>query len=183
MIQEQIIIGQRFWLFWVLAFAAFPIGGLFASLWVGPITNPIKASLAGILAGAVIGFIQWLVLRSAFQLPIWWVVATSIGLSVGLAVSTAALGTETLGNALLFRAAITGFCIGLAQWLVLRQILPQSFIWIIVMTLSWAIGWFVTRSAGIDLSPKWTVFGTTGALAFQFVTGLTIYFLTRIPIN
>jgi hypothetical protein len=92
------------------------------------------------------------------------------------------LGSETGGNELLWRGAITGLCIGIAQCIVLRQVLPlpQSIIWIGVVSLGWALGWFVTRSAGIDLSPKWSVFGVSGALTFQLLTGLALYFLLRL---
>jgi hypothetical protein len=60
-------------------------------------------------------------------------------------------------------------------------LLPQSVIWIGVVSLGWALGWFVTRAAGIDLSLKWYVFGMSGALAFQLLTGLVLYFLLRSP--
>jgi hypothetical protein len=39
----------------------------------------------------------------------------------------------------------------------------------------------VTRAAGIDLSLKWYVFGVSGALTFQVLTGLVLYFLLRLP--
>jgi hypothetical protein len=100
-------------------------------------------------------------------------------MAVGLAIGTALLGSETGGNELLWRAAITGLCIGIAQWIVLRQVLPQSIIWIGVMAIAWTVGWFITRRAGIDLSYKWAVFGASGALVFQFLTGLAFYFLFR----
>jgi hypothetical protein len=57
------------------------------------------------------------------------------------------------------------------------QLLPAF--WIAVIALGCGVGWFITRSAGIDLNPKWPVFGSTGALAFQFLTGLALYFLLR----
>jgi hypothetical protein len=57
--------------------------------------------------------------------------------------------------------------------------LPHSIIWIGAVSLGWALGWFVTRSAGIDLSQKWYVFGMSGALAFQLLTGVALYFLLR----
>ncbi len=104
----------------------------------------------------------------------------ALGMAVGLAISTVLLGSETGGNELLWRAAITGLCMGIAQWIVLRQVLPQSIIWIGVMAVAWAVGWFVTRSAGIDLSYKWSVFGASGALVFQLLTGLALYFLFRL---
>jgi hypothetical protein len=169
----------RFWLFWVLAFLSFPIAGLLANL-VGSVTTPVRAMLAGAIAGATLGLIQWLVLKA--QLPllsIWWAVAMSIGMAVGLAISTLLFGSETGGNELLWRGALTGLCIGIAQWLILRQVLPlpQSIIWIGVVAVGWTLGWFVTRAAGIDLSFKWSVFGVSGALIFQLLTGLALYFL------
>jgi hypothetical protein len=169
----------QFWLCWGIAFISFPFAGVLANF-VSAVTTPVRAILAGAISGAILGLIQWLVLRSRIpSLPIWWVVATSLGMSLGLALSTAFLGTETAGKELLWRAAITGLCIGIAQWIILRQVLPQSVIWIGVVGLGWVLGWFFTRSIGVDLSPKWSVFGSIGALTFQFVTGLALYFLLR----
>ena len=173
----------RFWLFWVLAFFSFPIAGLLA-VFVVPVTTPVRALIAGAIGGAALGLIQWLILKSRLpSLSIWWVAATSIGMAVGLAIGTAFLGSETAGNELLWRGAITGLCIGIAQWIILRQVLPlpQSIIWIGVVSLGWALGWFVTRAAGIDLSLKWYVFGMSGALTFQFLSGLALYFLLHSP--
>jgi hypothetical protein len=173
----------RFWLFWVLAFFSFPIAGLLA-LFVVPVNTPVRALIAGAIAGAALGLIQWLILKARLpSLSIWWVVATSIGFATGLAIGTAFLGSETSGNELLWRGAITGLCIGVAQWIILRQVLawPQSVIWIGVVAVGWALGWFVTRAAGIDLSAKWYVFGMSGALTFQLLSGLALYFLLRSP--
>jgi hypothetical protein len=168
----------RFLLLWVLAFLSFPIAGLLANL-MGAVTTPGVAILAGLIAGGTLGGVQWLVLRSQLTLSRWWILATAIGMAAGLALGTAFLGSDTAGSSLLWRAAITGLCIGIAQWLLLRQVLPQSILWIGVMTLGWTLGWFITRGAGIDLSYKWAVFGASGALAFQVLTGLALYYLLR----
>lgn len=178
--KEQITISWRFWLFWGLAFLAFPIGGSLAALTVGPVTNITRGVLAGAITGVVLGLIQWFVLKGAMPLSmLGWVIATGIGMAIGLGASVGLLGSEVDGNILLWRAVITGLCIGIAQWYILRNIFPQSFIWIIVLALAWTAGWFVTRGAGVDLSLKWSVFGATGALTFQLITGLALYFLTR----
>lgn len=169
-----------FWLFWALAFLGFPIGGLLSNIIVGPVTTSVRATIAGAITGAIVGLAQWFVLQSRLPLPIWWVIATSAGMALGLGLSVALLGSETGGNELLWRAAVTGLGIGIAQWLILRPILPQSPMWIAVIALGWVVGWFITRSAGIDLTFKWPVFGSTGALAFQFLTGLALYFLLRL---
>ena len=174
---------SRFWLFWVLAFLGFPIAGLLANI-AGSVTTPARALLAGAIAGATLGLIQWLILRTRLPLlPIWWVVASSVGMALGLAISTVVLGSETAGSELLWRGAITGLCMGLAQWVVFQKFfpLPQSAVWVVVVSIGWALGWFVTRSAGVDLSPKWSVFGVSGALTFQILTGLALNFLLRIP--
>jgi hypothetical protein len=171
--------GWRFWLFWGLAFLGFPIGGFLANVLVGAVTDPVRAGLAGALTGAVLGVAQWLVLKSRLPLPIWWVAATGAGMAVGLAIGTAWLGAETTGDALLWRAAATGVCLGIAQWLVLRPLVPQAALWIAAVGLGWVVGWSVTRGAGIDLSLRWSVFGATGALAFQLLTGLALAYLLR----
>ena len=179
--QEQITISWRFWLFWGLAFLAFPIGGLLATAIVGPVTNMMRGLLAGAITGVVLGSIQWFVLKGAMPVSmLGWVAATGAGMAIGLGSSVGLLGSEMSGNNLLWRAVITGLCIGIAQWFIFRNILPQSFIWIAVIALGWAAGWFVTRSAGVDLSPKWSVFGATGALTFQLLTGLALYVLIRL---
>jgi hypothetical protein len=176
---QKLATSWLFWLFWALAFLGFPMGGLLTNIIVGPVTTTARAALAGAITGAIVGLVQWFVLQSRLPLPIWWVIATSVGMSFGLGLGVALLGSEMSGNDLLWRAAMTGLCIGIAQWIVLRPILPQSAIWMAVIALGWVVGWFITRNAGIDLNPKWSVFGSTGALAFQFLTGLALYFLLR----
>lgn len=178
---NEFTISWRFWLYWILAFLGFPIAGFLANLIVS-VTTPVQGIIAGIVAGAVLGLVQWLALRSGLPLlPIWWIAATSAGLAVGLAISTALLGSETAGNELLWRAVITGLCVGIAQCLVFQLVLPlpQSLVWIGVVGLVWALSWFITRSAGIDLSQKWALFGASGALAFQLVTGLALFLFLR----
>ena len=177
MTSNQLSTGWRFWGAWGLAFLGFPLGGGLAYVLIGPITTTVQAVLAGAITGAILGGVQWLVLRTTMPLPLWWVVATSAGMALGLPLSGAFFGSETSGNELLWRAAITGLSIGITQWIVLRHLLPQSAIWIAVVGLGWVLGWFITRSAGIDLSLKWSVFGMFGAWAFQALTGLVLAWL------
>jgi hypothetical protein len=161
---------------WFLAFLGFPIGGLLAQILIGPVNSVPRALLAGLVTGAVVGLAQWLVLQRVLPIDPTWVAATAVGLGVGLAGAVLIFGTAMDGNALLLRGLIAGFAIGLLQWLLLRQHLPASFAWVIVLTIGWAVGWFVTRAAGVNLTPQWTVFGATGALTFQFITLLALRF-------
>ena len=149
-----------------------------------PVTTTTRAALAGAITGAVLGLVQWLALKSRLPLPLWWALATSLGMSVGLALSTAFFGSDSRGHELLWRAALTGFSLGLAQWMVLQMALPapslgMSALWVVVVGLGWVVGWFITRRAGIDLDLKWPVFGSTGSWAFQLLSGLALYLLLR----
>src|SRR6185503_500519 len=130
--QDYLTISWRFWLVWMLAFIAFPLGGLLANVLVGPITTTVQAALAGAITGVVLGLIQWLVLKGPMQQVsiVGWSLATSAGMAIGLGLSVGLLGSETDGNNLFWRAAITGLSVGIAQWILLRNILPQSVIWI-----------------------------------------------------
>jgi hypothetical protein len=68
--------------------------------------------------------------------------------------------------------AISGLAVGTAQALVLRHQLGRLLVlvWAPVLAAVWALGWFVTTSAGIRVEEQFIVFGASGALV---VTGLT----------
>jgi hypothetical protein len=170
-----------FWLMWFVAFAGFPIGGLLANLIVGPATGTVNAALGGAITGAVLGLVQWLVLWKPFAMSPAWIIATCVGTAAGLAAGAALLGSETGDVTLLQRACITGLSVGAAQGLVLAAGAGLSLppvriaLWVGTIGLGWTAAWYITRRAGIDLAPKWVVFGSFGAWAFQLLTGLAIY--------
>jgi hypothetical protein len=172
----------NFWLTWFVAFIGFPIGGTLAKLLVGPVNNPATAALAGAITGAALGTAQWLVLRQQSSISILWIMATSLGMALGLAVSVAFFGSEVEQN-LLWRALVTGLIIGIAQALIIRIELSvtilKAVVWALTIGVGFVLGWFITRSVGVDLSPKWSVFGSTGAWAFQILTGTIMFFLLR----
>jgi hypothetical protein len=171
--------GWRFWVGWGVAFLGFPLGGGLAYLIIGSITTPLTGALGGVITGAVIGAAQWLVLRRRLPLTSVWVAATALGMGIGLALSIALFGTDTGGSALPLRGLIAGAAIGGAQYLLLRGVMSRAPVWALVVALSWAIGWMITRASGIDLALQWSVFGTSGALMFQLLTGLTLAWLLQ----
>lgn len=164
---------------WLVAFLGFPIGGALAYLLVGAVDHPLRAALAGLITGAVIGLAQWLVLRQALPLSPGWIIVTGIGMAVGLAAGVALFGTETAGNTLIFRAALTGLIIGAAQWLLLREHVAMNGWWLLVIAAAWAIAWAVTRAFGVDLTRNWSVFGASGAIVFQLLTAVVLRLLLR----
>jgi hypothetical protein len=171
--------GWIFWVGWALAFLGFPLGGVVASALIGPITTPLDGALGGAVTGAVLGAAQWLALRRRLPLSPWWIAATALGMGAGLALGIALMGTSTDGAALPLRGLITGTSIGIAQFVLLRGVSGRAPVWALIVALGWALGWMITRAVGVDLAQQWAVFGSSGALLFQLLTGLTLAWMLR----
>jgi hypothetical protein len=73
----------RFWGAWTLAFLSFPVAGVVGITVAGPVTTPLDGVLAGGASGAVLGLVQWLVLRHRLSLSPWWIAATAAGMGPG----------------------------------------------------------------------------------------------------
>ncbi len=87
--------GWRFFLWWMLAFLGFPLGGLLAFVLVGSVDGVASGALGGALAGAVIGAAQWLVLRSYMRVGPEWILATALGLAIGDSLGALLAGAGT----------------------------------------------------------------------------------------
>jgi hypothetical protein len=163
-----------FWGLWLPTFLGFPLGGFLVSLTLGPIQTPLEALLGGLVSGAVLGLVQWLALRSILGLSPYWIVATSLGMAVGLAVAWALFGSDIQIAPLLARAFITGLTVGVAQAVVLRKTF-NPLLWTAVITLFWPLAWFIT-SAVIrqNLVNDYAVFGSSGAIVFTVLSGFVL---------
>ena len=148
MTSNHLSTGWRFWGAWGLAFLGFPLGGLAAIGLVGGVESVLDGAIGGAACGAALGAVQWLVLRRRLSLPRSWIVATSLGMAGGLALTLALFGTSTAGSVLLLRGVSTGLLIGLAQWVVLRRSVPRAWVWVPTVAAGWALGWAVSRAIG-----------------------------------
>jgi hypothetical protein len=175
-------VGWRFFLWWMLAFLGFPLGGFLALVLVGSVEGVVSGALGGALAGAVIGAAQWLVLRRYPRVRIGpeWVVATALGVAIGDALGALLTGAGTGIGALLITGLVTGVAVGLLQWgLVLRGRLLRSRLWPLVVAIAWPVGWTVTWAFGIDVERGYFVFGASGALVFAALTGMAMLLILR----
>jgi hypothetical protein len=171
--------GGRFFLFWMLAFLGFPLGGLLAVLVVGSVEGLSSAALAGALAGSVIGAAQFLALRGRVGVGPAWVLATALGLAVGNAIGTALTGADTGIGALIFTGVAAGTAVGMLQWALLRRRVAAAILWPPVVAAAWTIGWSVTWAIGVDVERGYAVFGSSGAVVFAAITGAAMLLLTR----
>jgi hypothetical protein len=177
---EPSAVGWRFFLWWMLAFLGFPLGGELALVLVGSVDGVASGALGGALAGAVIGAAQWLVLRRYMWVGPEWILATALGVALGDGLGALLAGAGTEIGDLLITGLATGVAVGLLQWgLVLRGRLLVASLWPLVVAIAWPIGWMVTWAAGIDVERGYYVFGSTGALVFAAITGAAMWLMLR----
>jgi hypothetical protein len=171
--------GWRFFLWWMLAFLGFPLGGFLSLVVVGSMEGAVSGALGGALAGAVIGAAQWLVLRRYLSVGPEWILATAFGLAIGDALGALLTGAGTGIGALLIIGLATGVAVGLLQWWILRGRLLRARLWPLVVAIAWPVGWTVTWAFGIDVERGYFVFGSSGALIFAAITGLAMLLMLR----
>lgn len=159
---------------WLLTFLGMPIGGGLARLIVGPADSPVRGLMAGVIAGVIIGLAQWLVLRQARPIGPVWIAVTAAGLGFGFAIAQALIGNGMTATDVALRGLICGVLIAALQWLILRDALPNAWIWAVVVAVGWPLAWTITRAIGVDLSQNWVVFGASGAIAFAIVTAVAL---------
>jgi hypothetical protein len=166
---------------WLLTAFAFPPSGLLAMAVAGSVDAPPAALAAGAIVGAGVGAGQWLALREDGEAPSLrrtWPAVTSAATAVGLAIGAGAVGYETGTADLVTMGLITGTAIGAAQATVLhragRTTTGGAVVWAAVVPVLWALGWFVTVSAGVDVERQWAQFGITGALTVSALGGLVL---------
>lgn len=164
---------------WCLAFLGFPVGGLVAEAIVGPIDGVGVAVAAGAIAGLAIGVAQWLVLRR-IGIDARWIALTGVGLAVGIGIGVAIFDYGTSIGDLAVLGAVSGLCVGAAQWSILRNHVGASLLWIPGIAAMWALGWTITTSIGVDVESKWAVFGASGAITVAVLSGGLLWFLSRL---
>src|SRR5438034_11771660 len=83
-------LARRLWVWPVAVLVSFPIGGYLADLVVDGVDSVGAALVGGLIAGLIIGAAEWFALRRWVS---WlWIVATSIGMAVGLTAGAALVG-------------------------------------------------------------------------------------------
>jgi hypothetical protein len=160
---------------WLGVFISFPIAGLAAQALVGSVDNVLDGLAGGAVAGMVIGLAQWLVLRRTHRAKAAWIGATSLGMGAGLALAVALFGSATSQEQIIMRALVTGGLMGLAQGVMWGKGRAIAALWTLIVAGTFTASWIVTGGViGKSLSNGYTIFGSSGALLFQLITGLVI---------
>jgi hypothetical protein len=167
-------VGAKTFFVWAgLNLVGIPLAGYLGWGVAGHVDGVTPALIGGALTGAGIGLAQWLMLRRSLGVGLEWIVATSAGLAVGLAIGAAMVGYETTTSQLVIMGAIQGACVGIAQGMVLRKKFSLWHAWIVAMPVFFTIAWVVTDIV-IDSGQQFTVFGASGAVVFAILSGLLL---------
>ncbi len=156
---------------WLATFTGFPLGGLTASLIVGPVDGVVAAVAGGLVTGAILGAVQSWGLGRGGPGTLRWVAATGLGLMAGLGVSAPLVGYGTSAADLAAQGAICGLAVGAAQAAVLRPRFGRVVLaWPAGLAGAWALGWTITTAIGVQVEDQFTVFGSSGAVTVAALT-------------
>ena len=175
------------------------IAGLLVGMPLGQIVNAmiVTAVVTGVV-GAVLGTFQAISLRRLLTKPWWWILATVIGLGIGLA--AAVVFVEQIGilisgerphiaqlsapmRALNFVAVglVAGTLLGVAQALVFRRQRPQIKNWIPATAVGLAVA-FSASSLAVDLSGL-RFASAAGLILFLLLSGISFGAVTSWPLR
>ncbi|HSL30142.1 MAG TPA: hypothetical protein VK900_13155 [Anaerolineales bacterium] len=179
------------WLGWTVATAGGMLLGFLPTI---PLVNLLDLSIAQIavpvLAGTVIGFAQWIVLRRYLTASSIWELADGLtwaaGYVLGLLLVLALPSTifiATIGY-LLF-----GVIVALVQWPVLRREIPNVLVWILANAFGWAVGFWASQAILplfvtdplVAPAVGTTVIAVTSGLVAGAITGLALIWIVRRP--
>ena len=169
--------GRSLLLRWIAAIIGFPIGGYVGHMIGGPAATVPAALISGVIAGAIIGAGQALALGLLNPRALaLWAGATAIGLGVALAAVTGAIGQIETQTEAIVLGAIAGLALGAGQAaLLMRERVANAWTWVVASGVAWAVGWAVTSGIGVALASGWPVYGLSGALVSQIITGVVLW--------
>lgn len=166
---------------WMVSFVGFPLGGLSAMILVGPIDSTATGLAGGLVTGTVLGAVQAWGTRADRRFGVLWMLATAVGLSVGLAIGATLVGFGTSLGDLVLQGAVSGLAVGAAQSFALfPRIGSIALAWPLYLAAAWAAGWAITTSVGVQVEDQFTVFGAAGAVTVTLLTSvLPVFLATR----
>jgi len=179
------------WLGWTLSTAGGMLLGFLPTI---PLVNLLDLGIAQIavpvLAGTVIGFAQWIVLRRYITASSEWELADgatwAAGYVLGLLLVLALPSTifiATVGY-LLF-----GVIVALVQWPVLKREIPNILVWIVANAVGWAVGFWASQAVLplfitdplVSPAVGTAVIAVTSGLVAGAITGLALIWIVRKP--
>lgn len=146
---------------------------------------PARTLMSGIVASALIisipiGLAQWIALRRILQTSILWIFTIPIGAPLGYGILRLIpnvlwqiLGDDESVAVLTAGYFVIGFAIGVLQWLILRQQLLRSSIWILGSSIGAGAGLWLNLVTDL-IHQSGVISYVVWVLVYAIVTGLTL---------
>jgi NhaP-type Na+/H+ or K+/H+ antiporter len=176
--------GFNLWLAWTLATAAGMVLGFVPfSLFSADLDLGLMRFLLPLLAGVLVGLLQWLALRPYLARSVDWVLTGGAGWAVGFALGLfviQAIGGNPLGALLGY--LLFGLIIGGLQWPVLRREIPNALAWVAASMVGWALGGYLSEAVLSGLAGSAEVSQVVSSLVIAMVTGLVAGAITGLAL-
>jgi len=178
------------WLGWTLATAGGMLLGFLPTILLVDVLDLGLARIAvPVLAGTVIGFAQWLVLRRYVTRTTRWDWTDGITWVAGYVLALFLIQSlPSTVFAVFIGYFLFGLIVALVQWPVLRREIPQIFTWLLASALAWAIGYWISQavlSLFTDplLAPALgtAVIAIASGLVAGAITGIALIWIVRKP--
>jgi hypothetical protein len=178
------------WLGWTLATAGGMLLGFLPTILLVNVLDLGLAQIAvPVLAGTVIGFSQWLVLRRFVTASTQWNWTDGISWAAGYILGLLLIQMLPSTVFVVFVGYfLFGIIVALVQWPVLRREIPQALTWLIASAVAWAVGYWVSQAVLslftdplIDPVVGTAVIAITSGLVAGAITGLALIWIVRKP--
>jgi hypothetical protein len=178
------------WLGWTLATTFGMLVGYLPSFFLVNIVDLGLARLiVPVLAGLLIGFSQWVVLRRYVSNISDWILAGGAGWAVGyifgLFVINSLIGLP-LGGFLGY--VLFGVIVAVAQWPILSREIPNLLTWVVANVAGWTLGFYASQLSlnlfeGPAIAPALsvTLVSTVSGLIAGAITGIALVWIVRQP--
>jgi hypothetical protein len=162
----------------------------------------ISSTIVIVVPSILVGFFQWLVLRTHIINARQWILASFIGLSIGMSAIRWIFPNFNLLNMPSWQlfmkfggvGAIIGTVLGTAQWFLLRKHVRYSSLWILGNIISWSLsintytlGWTSFMGSGADDQGFFIIVFAIIILEIMFIysvfTGIVLIWMLGNPLN
>ena len=178
------------WLGWTLATAGGMLLGFLPTILLVNVLNLGLAQIAvPVLAGTVIGFAQWLVLRRYVTANTQWDWTDGISWAAGYILGLLLIQMLPSTVFVVFIGYfLFGVIVALVQWPVLGREIPQVVTWLAASAVAWAVGYWVSQAVLslftdplIDPVVGTAVIAVTSGLVAGAITGVALIWIVRKP--
>src|SRR5215216_5910361 len=179
------------WLAWTLATALGMLFGFLPSLLlVNVLDLQWTRIIVPLLAGFLIGIMQWAVLRNYLTSSSDWILAAgaswAVGFALGLFLMNGLAGTR-LGGWIAY--ILFGIIVAVVQWPLLRREIPHVWMWILANVVGWTAGFYLSQVAlnlffnapSIPPITSTSFISVVSGLVAGAITGIALVLIVRQP--